>query len=288
MDPRHQRRIQRYGWDRAVNDYEQGWQAQLKPAHDRMLATLAPQRDERILDIACGPGLVSLRLAALVGDQGAVTGTDLSGRMVETAQRHALTQGVLQARFERADAEALPFPDASFDAVVCALGLMYVPDPARALREMCRVLKPGGRMAAAVWGARDKCGWAAIFPITEARVVSDVCPLFFRLGSGNMLARAIAAEGFSDVRLERLSTTLHYGSPEAALNAVFRGGPVALAYSRFDAAARKSAHAEYLQSIAGHRTPDGYRIPGEFVIAAARAPRHQQQETTDDCVRDHC
>ena len=82
-------------------------------------------------------------------------------------------------RFERGDAEALPLPDASFDAAVCALGLMYVPDPVRALCEMRRLLRPGGRAAAAVWGARRNCGWAEIFPITDARVASEVCPMFF-------------------------------------------------------------------------------------------------------------
>ena len=178
-------------------------------------------------------------------------------------------------RFERGDAEALPLPDAGFDAAVCALGLMYVPDPVRALCEMRRLLRPGGRAAAAVWGARRNCGWAEIFPITDARVASDVCPMFFHLGTKDMLARAFEAAGFADVRSERLATTLRYASPEDALAAAFRGGPVALAYSRFDAATRRAVHAEYLASIAPYRSGGGYEVPGEFVVAAARAPLPQ-------------
>ena len=270
MEPRLQRRVQRYGWDRAVTAYEQGWRDQLEPAHDLMLDMVDLQPGEHVLDVACGTGLVSLRMAATVGASGAVVGTDISGEMVEAARRIAVERHVTKVRFERADAEALPFASTTFDAAVCGLGLMYVPDPIKALAEMRRLLRPGGRAAAAVWGARRNCGWAEIFPITDARVASDVCPMFFQLGTQDMLARAFAAAGFVDVRLERLATTLRYACAEDALAAVFRGGPVALAYSRFDDATRRAVHAEYLDSIAAYRAGDGYRIPGEFVVASAR------------------
>jgi ubiquinone/menaquinone biosynthesis C-methylase UbiE len=237
-----------------------------------MLGMAALRPGEHVLDVACGTGLVSFRAAATVGHQGAVIGTDISGEMVETARRGAAQRDLANARFERADAEALPMKVASFDVAVCALGLMYVPDPVRALCEMRRLLRPGGRAAAAVWGARRKCGWAEIFPITDARVASEVCPMFFHLGTGDTLAHAFEAAGFTEIRSERLSTTLSYASAEDALAAVFCGGPVALAYSRFDEATRRAVHAEYLESIAAYRTGDGYAVPGEFVVAAARAP----------------
>jgi ubiquinone/menaquinone biosynthesis C-methylase UbiE len=290
MDPRLQRRIQRYGWDRAVAAYEQGWDAQLQPAHALMLDMAALVPGDRVLDVACGTGLVTFRVADTVGAKGAVVGTDISGQMVETARLGAVQRGVGNASFDRSDAEELPFADQTFDAAVCGLGLMYVSDPVRALAEMRRVLGPSGRAAAAVWGARRACGWAEIFPITDARVASEVCPMFFRLGTKDVLARTFEAAGFADVRFERLSTTLHYASAEAALGAVFRGGPVALAYSRFDDATKRAVHAEYLESIAAFRAADGYRIPGEFVVAAARVstPENQQErEKEDDRIHDH-
>jgi ubiquinone/menaquinone biosynthesis C-methylase UbiE len=272
MDPRLQRRVQRYGWDRAVVAYEESWRDQLEPAHSLMLEMAGLQPGERVLDVACGTGLVSFRAAAAVGERGAVVGTDLSGEMVESARRGAALRDLHHARFERADAEALPLEGGAFDAALCALGLMYVADPINALAEMRRVLRPGGRAAAAVWGARRSCGWAEIFPITDARVASEVCPMFFQLGTGDALARTFEAAGFAAIRVERLSTTLRYASAEAALAAVFRGGPVALAYSRFDPATRRAVHAEYLDSIAAYRSGGGYEVPGEFVVAAARAP----------------
>jgi hypothetical protein len=129
------------------------------------------------------------------------------------------------------------------------------------------VLKLGGRAVVAVWGQRDRCGWAAIFPIVEARVQSEVCPLFFQLGTQETLVQTLQAAGFKDVVGERLSTILHYDTPEDACGAAFAGGPVALAYSRFAAHTRQAAHAEYLAAIAPYHRGNGYAIPGEFVIA---------------------
>ncbi|MCH8182071.1 MAG: methyltransferase domain-containing protein [Proteobacteria bacterium] len=268
MDARLQRRVQRYGWDKAVDDYEAGWRAQLEPAQSLMLDMAALRPGERVLDVACGTGLVSFRIVDAVGEDGAVLGTDISGEMIEAARRLAAERNIGNARFERCDAEDLCLDVEPFDAALCGLGLMYVPDPVKALEEMGRLLKPGGRAGAAVWGARAKCGWADIFPITDARVASEVCPMFFHIGTRDMLARSFAEAGFTDVRSERLEVTLIYSSDDEALAAAFRGGPVALAYNRFDDATKKAVHTEYLRSIAAYRTGEGYEIPGEFVVAA--------------------
>jgi ubiquinone/menaquinone biosynthesis C-methylase UbiE len=274
MDSRLQRRVQRYGWDKAVNDYEAGWRAQLEPAQSLMLQMAALRSGERVLDVACGTGLVSFRILDEVDETGAVLGTDISGEMIETARRLAAERGARNATFERLDAEALDLEEEPFDAAVCALGLMYVPDPSKALENMLRLLRPGGRAVAAVWGARARCGWAEIFPITDARVASEVCPLFFQLGTGDSLAHCFVRSGFTDVRSERLVVDLDYSSGEDALRAAFRGGPVALAYSRFDDATKQAVHAEYLHSIDSYRVGEAFRIPGEFVVVSGTKPSH--------------
>ncbi|HKE17585.1 MAG TPA: methyltransferase domain-containing protein [Kofleriaceae bacterium] len=265
MDPRLQRRVQRYGWDKAASHYDRGWQRQLAPAQARLLALADLRAGERVLDIACGTGVVTFAAAAAVGTTGSVLGTDLSDEMIRIARERSPGAHV---RFERMDAEQLAAGDASFDAALCALGLMYVPDPGRAVGEMRRV---AGRAVAAVWGARKRCGWADIFPIVDARVRSEVCPLFFALGTGDSLRALFEEAGFTDLVGERIDATLVYDSGDEACDAAFAGGPVALAYSRFDDTVRREVRAEYLASIAGYRDGEGYRVPGEFVVVAGRA-----------------
>jgi len=272
MEARLQRRVQRYGWDLAAHDYERLWRAQLGPAQEEMLARVGLRAGERVVDVACGTGLVSFAAAHAVGAGGRVLGVDISGAMVDAAQRRAEALGIGHAAFARMDAEALDLGDAGFDVALCGLGLMYVPDPARAVRELCRVVRPGGRVGLAVWGERARCGWAAVFPIVDAEVASDVCPLFFGLGTGDALARLCGDVGLTEIELRRIATTLVYDNGEEACDAAFVGGPVALAWSRFDAATRERVRARYLASISPWRQADGgYRIPGEFVVVVARA-----------------
>ena len=266
MDPRLQHRVQRYGWDRAASTYEQSWQKQLEPAQTRLMEMADLRPGETVLDLACGTGLVTFRAADAVGAGGAVTGTDISEGMVEQCTRVATGRGLHHVTFQRMEAESLAFGDASFDAVLCGLGMMYVTDFAGAIREMFRVTGQGGRAVSAVWGKRAHCGWAEIFEIVERRVSSEVCPMFFQLGTGDLQKLLFEAAGFTDVRSDRINTVLEYVSGEEACVAAFVGGPVAMAYSRFDDETRLGAHAEYLASIAAHRRGEGYALPGEFVI----------------------
>ena len=271
MQAKLQRWVQRHGWDRAATCYERFWGEQLRPVVDLLLAIADLQPGEHVLDVAAGTGAVTLDAATTVGPSGRVVATDISAKMLEELRRLAAARQCSNVDVACAGAEDLDV-GAAFDVAVCSLGLMYVPSPPDAAAALHRSVRPGGRTVVSVWGERRNCGWAEIFPITDARVASEVCPMFFQLGTEDMLARAFAAAGFADVRWQRLATTLRYASPEDALAAVFRGGPVALAYGRFDEATRRAVHAEYLASIAAYRSGDGYAVPGEFVVAAGRAP----------------
>lgn len=273
MDANLQLRVQRYGWDKAADHYENGWRDSLSLAQHKLIERAAPQPGERVLDIACGTGLVTFPLAERVGPEGRVVASDLSQRMVDIVAADAVARDYPRVETMRASADAHPaIADGSLDLVTCALGLMYFPDTRAVMREVMRMLRPGGRAVFAVWGDRRNCGWAEIFPIVDARVKSEVCPLFFRLGSSGALAREVGWAGLELTSEDRISTFLPYASAEAAIDAAFAGGPVALAYNRFDEQVKREAHAEYLASIAPYRMGEGYRIPGEFVICSGVKP----------------
>lgn len=266
MEPTLHRRIQQYGWDIAASSYEPSWKKQLKPARDALLESADLQPGSDVLETACGTGLLTFPVAGAVGSDGAVTATDLSDEMITLARDHANKQDITNVTFHRMDAEALSFDDQRFDAALCSLGIMYYPDPVKSLNEMYRVLKPDGQAAVTTWGERKNCGWAGIFPIVDKRVDTDVCPLFFQQGTGHTLDHSFETAGFSDVQTRRFSVTLDYPSADLALMGAFAGGPVALAYEKFDDQTKEAAHREYLDSIEPFNHNDGYRIPGEFVV----------------------
>jgi ubiquinone/menaquinone biosynthesis C-methylase UbiE len=268
MEPALQRRVQRYGWDKASSFYEPFWQEQLKPAQDLLLEMAAIQKGERILDIACGTGLVSFR-ALEQAPGGYLLGTDISEKMVALATSVATQKGEARARFERMDAEELQAGSESFDVVLCALGLMYMPSPLKALREMHHALVPGGRVVVAVWGERRLCGWADIFEIVDRHVSSEVCPMFFNLGNPGALEINLRQAGFNHITTHRIQATLHYKDPKEALGAAFDGGPVALAYHKFNESVKEEVHGDYLTSIARYKSGEGFDVPGEFVVARA-------------------
>lgn len=268
MKPDLQRRVQRYGWDKAAEYYEKSWQNQLKPAQDLLIELSRIQPNENILDIAAGTGLVTFRLAEKVGPKGKILATDISDIMVKIGTKTGHSKKFTNVTFERMDAENLTCPDNSFDLVTCALGLMYFPNPDASFSEMYRVLKQGGRAVVAVWGSRKKCGWSEIFPIIDMRVNTDVCPMFFNLGESEVLKFPFEKAGFRDIVLYKIETKLKYSSSQEACEASFLGGPVAMAYSRFDEDTKNEVKNEYIKSIEPFKIKNGYEIPGEFAVCS--------------------
>ena len=108
-----------------------------------------------------------------------------------------------------------------------------------------------------------------MFPIIDAEVASEVCPLFFGLGQHPALARACHEAGLAAVAEQRLSVVLDDASAREACDAAFEGGAVAMAWSRFDASTRACVPARYLQAFVAWRHDAGYRVPAEFVVLAA-------------------
>jgi SAM-dependent methyltransferase len=271
VDARLQLRVQRYGWDAASDFYEDGWRGPLAPAQATLLRAAELRPGDRVIEAACGSGIVTTAIAEAVGPTGSVLATDLSQKMVDITAQRCVERGLHWVSAARMSADELAVEEGSCDAALCALGLMYVPDPGRALASMHRAMKPGGRVAATVWGERRNCGWAEIFPIIDARVASEVCPMFYATGAPGALRDEFERAGLGDLREHRQTEVLEFSSERALLQAMLHGGPVALAVKRFSPEVLAEAGQEFLASVAAHRSPDGrYLIPGEFVTVVGR------------------
>src|SRR6185503_4532005 len=243
------------------------WQKQLYPAQQKLLQLADIKAGDKVIDIACGTGLVSFPAAEQTGEKGFVMATDISDKMVETGTAIAKERNLSNISFQRMDAEELDVEDSSYDIALCALGLMYFPDPLKAIKEMYRLIKPGGHAVVAVWGRRKNCGWAEVFEIVDRRVASEVCPMFFNLGNEGTLQQYMDAGGFTNISIERINTVLDYRSDQEACGAAFLGGPVALAYSKFSDDVKNEVYKEYIESIKSFKNADGFLVPGEFVVA---------------------
>jgi ubiquinone/menaquinone biosynthesis C-methylase UbiE len=170
----------------------------------------------RILDLACGPGNLSRRLAAQVAPGGELVGVDLAPGMIELAR----SAGIPNARFEIMDIERLEFGEATFDAAVCGHGMQFVPDLGRALREARRVLKTGGGLAASVpVSTVQEAAWNLLYGVLDRWLpprteVVDQGPTRETVGDRQALRQAALDAGFASANVEVIEEVVQWESAE--------------------------------------------------------------------------
>lgn len=178
-----------------------------------MLAAAALRPEERVLELACGPGGVGLAAAEIVAPGGEAVLSDIAPEMTAIARDRADARNLANVRTAQIDMEDIAFPDASFDVVLCREGLMLVPDQAAAVREAHRVLVPGGRAVFAVWGPRGRNPWLGMLldAITETLGVPVPPPGMpgpFSLSEFGQLEELLSAAGFDHVIVREVATPM--------------------------------------------------------------------------------
>jgi SAM-dependent methyltransferase len=261
------------GWER----YESHYLYALAAADPALFRALALRPGHRVLDIACGSGEPGLAIAQLVAPRGSVLGLDVSPAMLAIARRRARSRGVRNIRFRAGDIARFRAPRARFDSAVSRFGLMFVQDVGATLDRIRAALKPGGRVALAVWGpaARNPTfaiREAAAAPFTDAPLADPECAAHpLRLARPGLLAGMLRAAGFRRVAVAGVRVPFVYRSVEefAEMNLRVRG-PLRELSDKLTRADQKRLLARLARGIRPFRAGPLIRAPGFAWVASGR------------------
>lgn len=237
---------------------------------------LDPQPGQTVLELASGPGETGFLAAERLGHEGCLISTDLVPAMVELARRGAAERGLDNVVFRVIDAQEIALPDDSVDGVLSRFGLSLVPAPEQALREVRRVLRPGGRLAYAVWGTPERNAWVGL--LLEAMIKNGHPPPGDAFAPGGVLSLAgaernrelLARAGFTHVRITEVAASMHvvdlddYWSLQTAVVP-----PVGRALAAMDADEVAAVKATLEKSMAPYRDGDGYELPTLATVVRA-------------------
>ncbi len=258
-------------WERRRADIEQI----STPVREWMLRELRPRVGDTVLELAAGTGDTGFDIAALLGEDGRLISTDFSPSMLEAARRRGAALEVENVEYRVIDAERNELEDDSVDGVICRFGYMLMADPATALLETRRVLRAGGRLTLAVWGAPERN------PFFSAVVVSLVQhghipppepagPGLFSMASEERTRALLAGAGFAEVRTEQVPVRFEIPNGDEYVDLIAdTAGTVALALRGLSEADREPVKAQAEAALERFGGEDGYRIPGVVLCAAA-------------------
>ena len=259
------------GWDRWQDELE----ATATPVREWMLRALAPRTGDTVLELAAGPGGTGYGAAAMIGERGRLISTDFSPDMVEVARRRSAKLGLTNVEHRVMDAEHLELEHDSVDGVLCRFGFMLMANPAAALSETRRVLRPAGRLALAVWCSAERNPWISIagrmlverghMPAPEPGA-----PGMFTMANEERTRELLEKPGFSDVRMEEVPVRFVYGGiDEYVRRARDTGGVFSKVFREVPEGEREAMVAELEAQFAPFAIEGGYEFPGVALAVTA-------------------
>jgi ubiquinone/menaquinone biosynthesis C-methylase UbiE len=248
------------------------------PVTQALIEDAGIARDNSVLDVATGTGEPGLTVADLVGPEGMVVGTDVAPEMVEAARREVERRKLQNIRFEVAFTDSLPFPANTFDAAVSRFGAMFFPSPVDCLREMLRVLKPGGKIALAVWYLKENNPFDYIVARVVDRYVEPAAKpaasdMFRFAKPGDLLlllvnaGAAAASERVLQFSIRAGMSAEDFWTLRSEMSEKLRTKLAGLSGPK-----RAQLDAEAIEAIRDYSFEDGISIPAEVLIVGGRKP----------------
>jgi SAM-dependent methyltransferase len=250
------------------------------PVSTWMIDHLALQPGYRVLELAAGPGDTGFLAAELIAPGGLLISSDGAEAMLEIARERADQMGVNNVEFRRLELEWIDLPTADVDAIICRWGVMLTLDPGAALHECRRVLRPGGRIALAVWGPPERNPWATITTDALVALGHEVLPNrassgpgMFALAAPGRLEEMLADAGFTEVIVEGVELPREYDSMQSYVDET---RDLSRAFAGAIAGMSETECARLMDKITELSAPfrlenGGLRLPGLSLVAAAQA-----------------
>jgi SAM-dependent methyltransferase len=259
-------------WSPAIENW-------LGDATEQMLDDVNLEPGSRVLDVAAGAGGQTLAAAHRVGPNGHVLATDISPAILEFAAQVATEAGLTNVATLEADGEDLAgVPDGTFDAVISRVGLIYFPDQQRALAEICRVLRPGGRLSSVVYSTPDLNGFFSI-PVGIIRRIAGLpapapgMPGPFSLGGEGVAEAAYAKAGLVDITVTKVPSPVRMSNAGECVQFEHESfGALHQMLSGVDEAAREGAWREIEEALRQFDGPDGFVGPCEMLVVSGTRP----------------
>jgi len=278
MDLEDYRRTSYEIWEAMAPGWER-WRAELEkaltPVREWMIGKLAPQPGDTVLELGAGAGDTGFAAAAIVGDRGRLISTDFSPDMVEVARRRGAELGLQNVDYRVMDAERIELDADSVDGVLCQSGYMLMADPAAALSETRRVLRPGGRLALSAWGAPERNPWASI----GGRILIErghmpppdpEAPGIFSMASEERTRGLLEGAGFTAVRTEEIPVHFAFRDLDEYERWVMEvAGPFALVVRGLSGREREALKTQLGEAFAPFVSDGGYELPGVALTAVA-------------------
>ena len=276
FDPIQYKKIEREIYSLTAPSYQKYGSRSFEAYAEPLLEGAGLRPGHHVLDVACGPGIPSLMVSPLVAPDGTVTGVDLAPGMIELARKKAKERGLKNVSFQEADGESLPFPNDSFDVVLCNHGLVHMTNREKALAEMLRVLKKGqGTLAVSVWSTPDK----ALTLGVVAKAIRELwpaaatpgAPMWFDFGPEGVLSDTLIGIGFLDPQITRHTLTFVVGSGEEYWQGVLGiSGRLQMLLKNIPPETASAIKMHVISTVENLRSEGQVSVPCEEVIAVAR------------------